>query len=133
MDASSSSVAGVCQCSYLPGKLRHQKPAKAPLSTMEALEVHMDKMSTWQLMQGLERDRSLNTKNMNRKVASTSKADDVRNWIQIFTEDVVEKQCVYYCLESSSPHEIQVSIVPARTMRSLPQKGFPHIHHRYLR
>ena len=95
-DASSSSVTRLRQHSYLPGKQRQQKPAKAPLSTRDALEVYMDKMSTWQLMQGLERDRSLNTK------ASTSKADDERDWIQIFTEDVVEKQCVYYCLESSS-------------------------------
>jgi len=90
------------QRSYLPGKQRQQKPVKAPLSTRDALEVYMDKMSTWQLMQGLERDRSLNPKNMNGNEALTSKADDERDWIQIFVEDVVEKQCVSYCLTSSS-------------------------------
>lgn len=100
LSSSSSSAVRIRQRSYLPGKWnRQQKPAKVPpLSTRDALEVYMDKMSTWQLMHGLERahpDYTLTTKNVSGKEsssASTGKADDERDWIQIFAEDVVARQ-----------------------------------------
>jgi hypothetical protein len=97
-----SSAVRLRQHSYLPGRWnRQQKSAKAPpMSTRDALEVYMDKMSTWQLMQGLERthpDHTLTAKNISGKESSltgTAKADDDRDWIQIFAEDVVGKQSV---------------------------------------
>ena len=98
--SSSSSAVRTHQRSYLPGKWsRLQKPAKAPpLSTRDALEVYMDKMSMWQLMHGLDMthpDHTLPTKSVSGKESSSAgmgKADDERDWIQIFAEDVVEKQ-----------------------------------------
>ena len=58
----------------------------------------MDKMSTWQLMHGLERthpDYTLPTINVSGKESSSTgmgRADDERDWIQIFAEDVIENQ-----------------------------------------
>ncbi|KAK2459255.1 hypothetical protein APHAL10511_008732 [Amanita phalloides] len=95
-DTSSSSAARWRQRSYQAGKHRHQKvkPAKAPpLSTRDALEAYMDKMSMWQLMQGLEHPTGgVHSKNTHGNRPFTDKDKDERDWIQIFAEDIVEKQ-----------------------------------------
>lgn len=101
MTEKSSSADRMGHRSYLPRGHRHQKPAKpVPLSTRDALEVYMDKMSMWQLIQGLETGHDANVKNQNGNKPSRTKDDD-RDWIQIFVEDVVEKQWVipYSCVK----------------------------------
>lgn len=50
------------------------------LTTEDNLELFMDKLSTWQLTENIDRE-----------------TEDVkeRDWTQIFTEDIVERQCVF--------------------------------------
>ncbi|KAF8633203.1 hypothetical protein AX15_001471 [Amanita polypyramis BW_CC] len=73
---------------YLPRGHRLQKLARpVTLSTKDELEAYMDKMSMWQLMQGLD----VGVKSQNGSKLSGNNDDD-RDWIQVFVEDVVEKQ-----------------------------------------
>ena len=52
------------------------------LSTEDYLESFMDKLSMWQLIRGLETSRP-----------SVESGD--RDWIQLFAEDIVERQYVW--------------------------------------
>ena len=56
-------------------------------SNEERLEPFMDKLSMWQLLSGL--DDELSREKENRK--------DQLDWMQIFCQDVVEPQYVFYC------------------------------------
>ncbi|KAF8624202.1 hypothetical protein AX17_007191 [Amanita inopinata Kibby_2008] len=58
------------------------------LSTRDALEAYMDKLSTWQLMQSVD----YSTIHTDNKAKSSSNPNDDRDWIQVFAEDVVKQQ-----------------------------------------
>lgn len=60
-------------------KRKRAKTEEPVLNTEDNLELFMDKLSTWQLTEDIDRA-----------------AEDLkeRDWTQIFTEDIVERQCV---------------------------------------
>ncbi|TRM60336.1 hypothetical protein BD626DRAFT_571758 [Schizophyllum amplum] len=70
-----------------PRKRRRKDPEPAPLAPEVYLEAFMDKLSMWQLVRGL--DPRLRAKPSPAPGRSTA-ADDERDWMQVFCEDVVE-------------------------------------------
>jgi len=76
-----------------PGKKKRRRIEMEPDPTAEDyLESFMDKLSTWQLIDTVDRPRShLNAE----KQTGNAKSDkDDRDWIQAFAEDVVEQEYV---------------------------------------
>ncbi|KAM6496536.1 hypothetical protein JOM56_007009 [Amanita muscaria] len=92
----SSEPARMLQRPYLARKSSRRQSKKEgqdkrpTLSTREALEIYMDKMSTWQLLSGIEQPADI--LNNYDKIHGISSKDDERDWIQIFVIDIVEKQ-----------------------------------------
>ena len=77
-----------------PGKKKRRRIEMEPDPTTEDyLESFMDKLSTWQLVGTLDRPKPrLNAE----KQAGNAKSNmDDRDWIQIFAEDVVEREYVF--------------------------------------
>ncbi len=65
---------------------RAEEPPPPPLE--ELLESYMDKMAMWQLMQSV--DSSLDRGQARKSGKGKEKAQDDRDWMQAFCEDVVE-------------------------------------------
>lgn len=66
-----------------PPKKRKRQQPEAVLTTTDCLELLVDKLSTWQLVG-----------DSNALQGNTAKGDDERDWVQVFCEDLVERQCV---------------------------------------
>jgi len=64
-----------------------------PDPTMEDyLESYMDKLSTWQLVGALDRPNS--NLSAQKQIGNPKSQTDDRDWIQIFAEDIVEREYV---------------------------------------
>jgi hypothetical protein len=73
-------------------KKRRRVEIEPDPTTEDYLESFMDKLSTWQLVGTLDRPKShLNAEEQTGKAKSNM---DDRDWIQIFVEDVVEREYV---------------------------------------
>lgn len=81
-----------------PGKKKKRRRLEIEMetdpdpTTEDYLESYMDKLSTWQLVGALDRPKS-NLGSEKQLGNPKSKTDD-RDWIQIFAEDIVEREYV---------------------------------------
>ena len=72
--------------------------------TVEAqLELLMDKLAIWQLVDTLDDNSAQAERARQASAKGKHRADDDRDWMQVFCEDTVEKLCVSILLPSPLP------------------------------